>query len=204
MIPTNIPTETLRDWNCIDEKTQQPQSLTPLIERSLHDLALTLLSWVRGNNLNYPANPQALAFEQETGEGYVAFNFHLHGDVVAKRTLGSQTHHQAKVILFDGASTSMRVRYLIWRKLYRSLNLDNYTRNELLDMLEVDYSLNAQPGMNDVKKAATDMYNHFNGDMFDFSNYREHLAHEPRINGKQGFRQLPTKRLIQPDLRLDY
>lgn len=193
-----IPTETLRDWNCIDEKTQQPQSLTPLIERSLHDLALTLLSWVRGNNLNYPASPQALTFGQEVGEYYTAFNFHLHGDLVAKRTLGSKTFHHAKVILFDDNFSKMRVRYLIWRQMYRPPNPNSHTHNELLDMLEVDYSLNAHPGMPDVKKAAVDMYSHFLAE-FDFSFYREHLAHEPRINGKQGFKQAPAKRLIQPD-----
>jgi hypothetical protein len=194
-----IPTETLRDWNCIDEKTQQPQSLTPLIERNLHDLALTLLSWVRGHNLNNPQNPQALTYGQEAGDGYVAFEFKLHGDLVTKRTQASSTYHLAKVICFDDDRTKVRIRYLVWRKVRGPHGRAHPIAQELLDMLEVDYSLNAHPGMNNMKKAAVDVYNHISDGTFNFTLYREHLAHEPRINGKQGFKQLPAKRLIQPD-----
>jgi hypothetical protein len=194
-----IPTETLCDWNCIDEKTQQPQSFSPLVECNLHDFTLTLLSWVRGHNLNNPRNRQALTYGQEAGDGYFAFELKLHGDMVAKRTQASSTYHLAKVICFDDDRTKVRIRYLVWRTVRGPHGRAHPIARELLDMLEVDYSLNAHPRMNNVKKAAVDVYNHISDGTFDFTLYREHLAHEPRIHGKQGFKQSVAKRLIHPD-----
>jgi len=180
------------DWNPVSEVTNIPQSLTPLVELNLQDICLTVLSWMRGHNLHNPGDPKKLTYGMEVGEGYTAFEFRMHGDMVALRTVGSSTYHMAKVIYFGDVS-KVRVRFMKWRQVQdHSGNIGSSKIKQLLDMLELDYNVDTLiGGVPGLKRAGTDIYNHIGAGVFDFDFYREHYVQEPPIlSGTK-----PTKRL---------
>jgi hypothetical protein len=193
------------DWNPVDAHTNQPQSFGPLIEKGLHETCLAILSWIRGHNVNYTGDQQKLTYVESRGEGFTAFEFRLHDDVVALRTPWTRTYRIAKTICFDSDPTKVRVRYAVIRQVRDPEDiLGNRIITQALDMLEVDYELaKMYSGIPGSKKIGATIYNHFMG-LFNFDNYRDHPSAEPPIIGKHGFNVKPTTRLRYPESAYPY